>query len=270
VLAVAAISIGIWGVAALALAVNSKLRALAVLAQFALLINPSTGSTVLATLIQIGGGRIVPLIQGYASIVDHYGAGHGIASWLIAPVVAHVEQAVGIGIFDIPELYNENGIYTPEGGMGQVKPQSFLAAIAWDTGVLGLTTSLAVICAVQSVARRTRRLGEYRYLFLVPAIVQCAFFTQIPLLAPWLMMVFAMTPNPSGFSALPDVRQNEALTPPRVLSRPGRHHRPTLFAQNNLINPQSSKCLLCCWFFDQATSSPHLVDTIRRRVFGRQ
>jgi hypothetical protein len=140
---------------------------------------------------------VVPLLQGYGSMVDHYGAGQGIASWNIESVVAHVEKVVGISVFDFAINRSENGIYQPQAGIGQTKPQSFLAAIAWDTGVPGLLTSLAVIVAVLSVARRQRRLAEYRYLFLVPAILHCAVFTQIPLVAPWLMLVFAMAPGPA-------------------------------------------------------------------------
>jgi len=196
-LSVIIVILGIWGGSALALAVNSNLRALVVLAQFARLADPSrhTSRTVIAGLSAIGGERVVPLLQGYGSVVDHYGAGHGIASWDIESVVAHVENVVGISVFDFPELRSETGVYLPEAGLGQTKPQSFLAVIAWDTGVPGLLTSLAVILAVLSVARRQRRPAEYRYLFFVPAIVQCGFFTQIPLLAPWLLLVFAMTPG---------------------------------------------------------------------------
>jgi hypothetical protein len=199
VLAIAILILGIWGIGALALAVNSNLRALVVLAQFARLADPSryTGRTVIAGLSAVGGERAVPLLQGYGSIVDHYGAGHGIASWDIESVVVDVENAVGISIYDFAELRGENGIYVPEAPMGQTKPQSFLAALAWDTGVPGLLTSLAVMLAVLSLARRQRRLAEYRYLFFVPAFLHCALFTQIPLLVPWLLLVFAATPGPT-------------------------------------------------------------------------
>jgi hypothetical protein len=197
VLAVAILTLGIWGVGALTLALNSNLRAFVVLAQFVRLADLSrySGRAVIAGLSAIGSERVVPLLQGYGSIVDHYGAGHGIASWNIESVVAHVEKVVGISVFDFAENRSENGIYMPQAGIGQTKPQSFLAAIAWDTGAPGLLTSLAVILAVLSVARRQRRLAEYRYLFLVPAILHCAVFTQIPLVAPWLILVFAMTPG---------------------------------------------------------------------------
>jgi len=200
VLAATALTLGIWGAGALTLtlALNSKVRAVVVLAQFVRLADPSrlSSDTVVAGLSAIGSERVVPLLQGYGSMVDHYGAGHGIASWNIESVVAHVEEVVGISVFDFAINRSENGIYTPQGGMGQTKPQTFLATIAWDTGVPGLMCSLAVILAVLSVARRQRRLAEYRYLFLVPAILHCALFSQVPLLAPWLMLVFAMTPGP--------------------------------------------------------------------------
>jgi hypothetical protein len=197
VLAVAILTLGTWGIGALTLALNSNLRAFVVLAQIVRLADPSSFSsrTMVVGLTAIGSERVVPLLQGYGSLVDHYGAGHGIASWNIESVVAHVEKVVGISVFDFAQNRFENGIYTPQAGIGQTKPQSFLAAIAWDTGVPGLLTSLAVILAVLSVARRQRRLAEYRYLFLVPAILHCAIFTQIPLVAPWLMLVFAMTPG---------------------------------------------------------------------------
>jgi hypothetical protein len=195
--AIAILTLGMWGVGALSLALNSNLRAFVVLAQIARLADPSlnSGRAIVAGLSAIGSERVVPLLQGYGSLVDHYGAGHGIASWNIESVVAHVEKVVGISVFDFAINRSENGIYQPQAGIGQTKPQTFLATIAWDTGVPGLLSSLAVILAVLSVARRQRRLAEYRYLFLVPAIVHCAFFSQVPLLAPWLVLVFAMTPG---------------------------------------------------------------------------
>lgn len=195
VLAVAILTLGIWGVGALSLSLNSNLRAFVVLAQFARLVDPSrvSGRTLIAGLSAIGSERVVPILQGYGSIVDHYGVGHGIASWNIESVVAHVEKVVGISVFDFVENRSENGVYAPQAPMGQTKPQTFLATIAWDTGVPGLLTSLAVILAVLSVARQQRPLTESRYLFLVPAILYCAFFSEVPLVAPWLMMVFAMT-----------------------------------------------------------------------------
>jgi hypothetical protein len=197
VLAVAILTLGIWGVGALTLSLNSNLRAFVVLAQFVRLADPSSysGRTIVAGLSAIGSERVVPIFQGYSSIVDHYGVGHGIASWNIESVVAHVEKVVGISVFDIAENRSENGIYVPQAPSSQTKPQTFLATMAWDTGVPGLLTSLAVILAVLSVARRQRRLTESRYLFLVPAIFHCAFFSEVPLVAPWLMMVWAMTPG---------------------------------------------------------------------------
>jgi hypothetical protein len=197
VLAVAILTLGFWGVAALSLALNSNLRAFVVLAQIVRLVDPSrlSGRTIVAGLSAIGSERVAPLLQGYGSLVDNYGVGHGIASWNILSVVTHVEKVVGISVFDFAENLAENGVHTPQGGIGQTKPQSFLSVIAWDTGVPGLLTALAVIMAVVSVARRHRRLTEYRYLFLVPGIIYCAFFTQIPLVAPWLILVFAITPG---------------------------------------------------------------------------
>jgi hypothetical protein len=197
VFAIAILTLGMWGVGTLSLALNSNLRAFVVLAQIARLADPSlnSGRAIVAGLSAIGSERVVPLLQGYGSLVDHYGAGHGIASWNIESVVAHVEKVVGISVFDFAINRSENGIYQPQAGLGQTKPQTFLATIAWDTGMPGLLASLAVILAVLSVARRQRRLAEYRYLFLVPAIVHCAFFSQVPLLAPWLVLVFAMTPG---------------------------------------------------------------------------
>jgi hypothetical protein len=202
VLTVAILTLGIWGVGTLPLALDSDLRAFVVLAQFVRLVDPSrlSARTVIASLSAIGGQRVVPVLQGYGSILDHYGAGHGIASWNIEPVVANVEKIVGISVFDFAVNRGENGIYTPQDPMGQTKPQTFLATIAWDTGVPGLLTSLAVILAVVSVARRQRRLTESRLLFLVPAIFYCAFLSEVPLVAPWLMMVFAMTPGPAARS----------------------------------------------------------------------
>jgi hypothetical protein len=197
VLAVAILALGIWGAGALSLALNSNLRAFVVLAQFARLADPTrySGRTIVAGLSAIGSERVVPLLQGYGSVVDNYGVGHGIASWNIESVVAHVEEVVGIGVFDFAENRSENGIYSPDVGMGQTKPQTFLATIAWDIGIPGLLTSVGMLLAVLSVARRQRRLTEFRYLFLVPAILHCAFFSQVPLLAPWLMLVFAVTPG---------------------------------------------------------------------------
>jgi hypothetical protein len=193
-LAIVSLTLGIWGVGALAITVNSHLRALVVLAQFARLADPSryNARTIIAGLSAVGGERLVPLLQGYGSIVDHYGGGHGIASWDIESVVIHVEKVVGISVFDFS---GENGVYSPDAGLGQTKPQSFLAAIAWDTGVPGILISSAMILAVLSIARRQRRLAEHRYLFLVPAILHFTLFTQIPLVVPWLMLVFAMTPG---------------------------------------------------------------------------
>jgi len=202
VLAVAILTLGMWGVGALTLSLNSNLRAFVVLAQFVRLTDPSTYSdrTIIAGLSAIGSERVVPIFQGYGSVVDHYGAGHGIASWNVESVVEHVEKVVGISVFDFSENRSENGIYQPQAGMGQTKPQTFLATIAWDTGAPGLLTSLIVLLAVLSAARRERRLIEYRYLFLVPAIVHCAFFSEVPLVAPWLIMVFAITPGPTARS----------------------------------------------------------------------
>jgi hypothetical protein len=196
-LGLATVALGVWGVGALALVVDSDFRALVVLADFARLADPDrlSGRTVIAGLSAVGGERLVPLLQGYGSIVDHFGAGHGIASWDIESVVTDVEKVVGISVFEFPELRGENGVYSPEAPLGQTKPQAFLAAIAWDTGVPGLLICIVLLLAVLSVARRERRLTEHRYLFLVPAIVHCALFTQIPLLAPWLMLVFATTPG---------------------------------------------------------------------------
>jgi hypothetical protein len=196
-LAVAALALGMWGVGALALALSSNVRAIVVLAQFASLTDSSrySGRAIVAGLSAIGSERVVPLLQGYGSLMDHYAMGHGIASWNIESVVAHVEDVVGIGVFDFAENRSENGIYSPDMGMGQTKPQTFLATMAWDTGLPGLLTSVAVMVAVVSVARRQRQLAEFRYLFLVPAIIHCAFFSQVPLLAPWLMLVFAVTPG---------------------------------------------------------------------------
>jgi hypothetical protein len=197
VLAVAMLTLGMWGVGALSLALSTNVRALIVLAQFARLTDPNrnSGRALIAGLSAIGSERVVPLLQGYGSLVDQYGMGHGIASWNIESVVAHVEDVVGIGVFDFAENRSENGIYSPGVGAGQTKPQTFLATIAWDTGVPGLLASVAVMLAVVSIARRQRRLAEFRYLFLVPAMLHCAFFSQVPLLAPWLMFVFAMTPG---------------------------------------------------------------------------
>jgi hypothetical protein len=222
VLAAAILALGIWGIGALTLSLNYNLRAFVVLAQFVRLADPSrlSGRTIAAGLSAIGSERVAPLLQGYGSIVDHYGVGHGIASWNIESVVTHVEKVVGISVFDFAENRSENGIYVPQGGMGQTKPQTFLATIAWDTGAPGLVTALAVILAVLSVARRQRRLSEYRYLFLVPAILHCAFFSQVPLVAPWLMMVFAMTPKPVGSRSV-EVRKIDAFSPPRILPPSG-------------------------------------------------
>jgi hypothetical protein len=219
-LGVIIVTLGIWGGSAWALAANSKLRAIVVLALFAQLADPSrfTARTLIAGLSAVGGQRVVPLLQGYVSMIDHYGAGHGIASWDIQSVVAHVEKVVGISVFDFPREIGEIAVYVPQSGLGQqTKPQSFLAAIAWDMGLPGLITSVVVLLAVHSVAHRQRPLVDHRYLFLVPALVHCALFDQIPLLAPWLMMVFAMTPKPSGFRA---AEQFEFLMPPPTTLRP--------------------------------------------------
>jgi hypothetical protein len=205
VLAVAILSFGLWGVGALSLALSSNVRAIIVLAQFARLADPSgySGRAIVAGLSAIGSERVVPLLQGYGSLVDHYGMGHGVASWNIESVVAHVEDVVGIGVFDFAENRSENGVYSPDTGMGQTKPQTFLATMAWDIGLPGLLASVAVMVAVVSVARRQRKLGEFRYLFLVPAIIHCAFFSQVPLLAPWLILVFAVTPGLNARSSAP-------------------------------------------------------------------
>jgi hypothetical protein len=215
VLAATVLTLGMWGAGAAILALKSKTRAFVVLAQIVQLVDPShlSGRTVIAGLSAIGATRVVPLLQGYGSLVDHYGAGHGIASWDIESVVAHVEKVTGISVFDFAINRSENGVYEPQAGLGQTKPQSYLAAIAWDTGVPGLLASSVVIWAVVSVARRQRRLTDFRYLFLVPAVLHCAIFTQIPLVAPWLMMVLGMTPGQSfrSLTAVPATPDSLAI-----------------------------------------------------------
>jgi len=137
-------------------------------------------------LVYVGGARILLVVSGYASLLDNYGMGHGIASWMIDWYFTHVASAVGItqDQFVIAGL-DESGVST--------KPATFFGVIAFDTGLLGLVPcAWALISAFfwRSVpSGRTRR----RFLYLMPAAAWMSLFIVAVLNSPWMLACYAIS-----------------------------------------------------------------------------
>ena len=144
------------------------------------------------------------MISGYASLLDNYGMGHGIASWMMDWYFNHVANAVGItqDQFVIAQL-DQAGAST--------KPATFFGVIAFDTGLWGFVPCLwALISACfwrSSNPLQVRR----RFIYLLPAAAWMSIFIVAVLNSPWLLVCYAISYFPDSRFKSQSAPSGEAL-----------------------------------------------------------
>jgi hypothetical protein len=141
-------------------------------------------------LVYVGQSRILLVISGYASLLDNYGMGHGIASWAIDWYFNKVANAVGItqDQFAIAGL-DQYGAST--------KPATFFGVIAFDTGLFGFVPCVwALLSAFFWRSLRPDR-ARRRFLYLLPAAAWMSVFIVAVLNSQWILVCYAISYFPS-------------------------------------------------------------------------
>jgi hypothetical protein len=141
------------------------------------------------TLIYMGGQRAIPLYVGYGSLFHNYGVGHGVASWKMEASFNEVMSFLHIKHTDyLYILGNEELTFH------QNKPQSYLAIISYDTGILGVSIILFFLLLFMIRARnrgfQPAVFYVVKYGLLAVAFGWMGLFALIPHLMPWLVLCY--------------------------------------------------------------------------------
>jgi hypothetical protein len=139
-------------------------------------------------LVSLGAQRIIPIVLGYGALTQHYGLGHGIASWNVNSVMESVKDYVGI------DYASYNSVLGNELWAGENrKPQSFGSLIAFDMGLVGFIPLLWFVGAIAFYRWTIFGLrGDNRLIYVLPALVWLALLPLIALPAPWLMLLYSL------------------------------------------------------------------------------
>jgi hypothetical protein len=184
---------GVGGTAGLvALAVNfgqnSNIRVLGFLGMLVTGLTKSANFDAMRLLVSLGAQRIIPIVLGYGALTQHYGIGHGIASWNVNSVMESVKHYVGIDYAEYNQFLGNELL----GGENH-KPQSFGSLIAFDMGLVGFLPFLWLIGAI--IFYRNTLFGfrgDNRLVYMLPALVWLALLPLIALPAPWLMLLYSL------------------------------------------------------------------------------
>jgi len=133
---------------------------------------------------QMGGFRVLTMYVGYASLVENYAIGHGVASWITD--FDRVARASGIYLEDYPLRAEEKALKV-------VKPNSYAATVAFDMGLIGLAPLVLFVALFLFAKAKTRLLPplfavKFGILFL--GILHVALFGLITLPMPWLLFCY--------------------------------------------------------------------------------
>jgi hypothetical protein len=137
-------------------------------------------------LVYVGGARILLVVSGYASLLDNYGMGHGIASWMMDWYFSHVANAVGIA----PEQFVIAGL---DQAGESTKPATFFGVIAFDTGLFGLVPCAWALISAFFWRPFRPGLPRRRFLYLLPAAAWMTVFVVAVLNSPWMLVCYAIS-----------------------------------------------------------------------------
>jgi len=167
---------------------NSNIRVLAFLGTLVTGLTKTANFDAMRLLVSLGAQRIIPIVLGYGALPQHYGLGHGIASWNVNSVMESVKHYVGIDYASYNNLLG-NELWAGENH----KPQSFGSLIAFDMGLVGFLPFLWLIGAIVFY-RKTLfgPQGDNRLVYILPALVWLALLPLIALPAPWLMLLYSL------------------------------------------------------------------------------
>jgi hypothetical protein len=142
------------------------------------------GKPNLYTFAMAGGFRYLTLYVGYASLVENYAVGHGVASWITD--FDRVARASGIYMEDYPLREEEKVLKV-------VKPNSYAATVAFDMGVLGLAPLILFMIFILFSKARERLSSQFlaaKYGMLFTGIAHVLIFGLITLPVPWLLFCY--------------------------------------------------------------------------------
>lgn len=136
----------------------------------------------LANLAAIGGFRAPTVYVGYWSLLENWGLGHGIGSWVLQ--FDRVANDAGVIFSDYPLTEEEQVLQV-------VKPNSYASTLAFDVGIIGLALLVLFLLSFAcSDARLKPKVSAAKWAIFSVACLYLVFMNLISLPMPWLALAY--------------------------------------------------------------------------------